>query len=475
MSSNQLVIPDRLRQLQRLEHWLQASWPLLVVLGVGGTIFRTAIVDSILSTPHPGLVYTIFGVWGATVALSAHALWRFEREAQLAGHLRSLSGKDRQAYLKNLTWKSEMGPVYDAALNPDFNQGLHVLQQKIESEMFSCEEHLLSRLDLPNYLSGSLVGIGLVGTFIGLLVSLSDLGTLLSGLMGGAGSSSDPVAMFSGMMSKLQKPMRGMGIAFLASLYGLMGSLIMGLVLNSVRKTGNQAIAKVRELLRCLAVQFSAEAGGYATIGVLNTPAAMEQLLMTMQQERAALSNGLDRFSDAIQQQSSLLDLLNHRIDTNSRQIRELDNLVAELRNFSRYMVNREKSVVSANAWLRTGAVVVVCVFISSLVTTMMAFRSSEQLTSQIPLILRSAGQQRQMPAASGSTGIDRQPASTVADVSAGSVFVVLKDDTLQRIALRYGVPLKALVAANPDVHDPDILRVGQKIRLPIRVAGSQR
>jgi LysM repeat protein len=105
----------------------------------------------------------------------------------------------------------------------------------------------------------------------------------------------------------------------------------------------------------------------------------------------------------------------------------------------------------------------------------MMAFRSSEQLTSQIPLILRSAGQQRQMPAASGSTGIDRQPASTVADVSADSVFVVLKDDTLQRIALRYGVPLKALVAANPDVHDPDILRVGQKIRLPIRVAGSQR
>lgn len=468
MSSEQLNSRDRFQRLKRAGHWIRAFWPVMLMVGAGGTIFRTAVVDSILSTPHPGLVYTIFSVLGATAMLSAQALWRFEREERLAGHLRVLEENDRLDYLQSRTWKSEMLPVYDMALKPDFNQGLHVLQQKIESEMFGCEEHLLSLLDLPSYLSGALVGIGLVGTFIGLLSSLTDLGSLFSALNSTGGTSSDPVAMFSNMMQQLQKPMKGMGTAFVASMYGLMGSLIMGLVLYSVRKSGNQALSSVRELLRIVAVQFSVEAGSYSTVGALSTPAAMERMLMAMHQERAALSQGLDVFSDAIHQQSNLIDLLTQRVEVNTRQIRELGDLLSELRDFGRQWVDQErKSRMSGNAWLRIGGVVVICAFFSTLVTTVMTVRSSEQLSRQIGVFLRVAELQIQAQGNFKSNNDDRQTVVPPASGSIGSVYTVIKGETLENIARRHGLYLNELLKANPELHDPNQLRVGQKIRLP--------
>jgi hypothetical protein len=44
--------------------------------------------------------------------------------------------------------------------------------------------------------------------------------------------------------------MRGMGTAFVASLYGLMGSLLLGMVVMSVRKTGGQVVKAIRESVR---------------------------------------------------------------------------------------------------------------------------------------------------------------------------------------------------------------------------------
>jgi hypothetical protein len=444
----------------------------MLMIGAGGTFFRTAVLDSILSTQHPALVYTIFVVLGAAVGLSVHALLHFEREEQLAMHLRALSEEERMGYLQGLKWKSDMRPVYDTVLNPDLNQGLPMLQQKIESEMFGCEEHLFARLELANYLSNSLIGIGLVGTFIGLLSSLADLGVLLSGLEGSGGAGSDPVAMFSDMMHRLQKPMRGMGTSFVASLYGLLGSLIMGLVIYSVRKTGNQAIMKARELLRMLEAQLGEDAGAYATMGLLSTPAALERMLLTIRKEREVLSEGLDRFSDGIHQQSRLVDLLNQRVDAHTGQIRELGEVLSQLRDLDQRRADQEeRSAMTGNVWLRIGGIMIICVFVTSLVTSVMAIRSSEQLTRQITSFLQVAAQPRQTPVSAESNNVDMQHIAPAADSSVDSVFVVLKDDTLEKIARRHGVQLKDLLKANPGLSDPDKVGIGQKIRLPLKMS----
>lgn len=46
-------------------------------------------------------------------------------------------------------------------------------------------------------------------------------------------------------------------------------------------------------------------------------------------------------------------------------------------------------------------------------------------------------------------------------------IHVVRKGDTLYDIAQKYGVDLDVLIAANPQIEDPDVLMIGQKIRIP--------
>ena len=55
-----------------------------------------------------------------------------------------------------------------------------------------------------------------------------------------------------------------------------------------------------------------------------------------------------------------------------------------------------------------------------------------------------------------------------VAPETAGTEYVVVKGDSLWKIAKKNGVTLKALEAANPGV-DPTKLKVGQKLSIPAR------
>ena len=218
----------------------------MVVAGM--TVFRTEVIHSIESTPHPALVYAIFGVAASAVLLCAHALWRYLREEAFLRQLQNTAQKDRLDVLTAQTWRSDLKPACMALL--DHPGEAQVQQAVLENELYVCEERLLSHLTLPGYLSGALVGLGLVGTFIGLLGALADLGSLFSSLTEIGGNDTDPVAMFTSMLNKLQEPMRGMGTAFVASLYGLLGSLVLGLVIYSVRKSGMRAIGHVHVLIR---------------------------------------------------------------------------------------------------------------------------------------------------------------------------------------------------------------------------------
>jgi hypothetical protein len=233
-----------------IDPWLRAFWPIVAMVIAGTTVFETAVRRSIDSTPHPELVYTIFTVAAAAAILSGAALVRYLREEQLATELLMLPAHERQPIMRSHQEGDFHTLLNQAAAPISPHLGEH--RELVETELLACEEKALNRLNLPGYLGGALIGIGLVGTFIGLLAALADLAGVFSALMGGnvAAAASDPMALFSGMLAKLQEPMKGMATAFVASLYGLMGSLVMGLVVYSVRKSGLQAIARMRDLVR---------------------------------------------------------------------------------------------------------------------------------------------------------------------------------------------------------------------------------
>jgi len=78
--------------------------------------------------------------------------------------------------------------------------------------------------DLSRYLTGLLIFLGLLGTFWGLIDTVSSVGRVLEGLKVGG----DAAAVFDSLKEGLAAPLKGMGISFSSSLFGLAGSLVLG-------------------------------------------------------------------------------------------------------------------------------------------------------------------------------------------------------------------------------------------------------
>jgi hypothetical protein len=67
-------------------------------------------------------------------------------------------------------------------------------------------------------------------------------------------------------------------------------------------------------------------------------------------------------------------------------------------------------------------------------------------------------------PAATASAEITPQPAPTA------QVYVIKQKDTLSKVATRFGITLDELLAANPDIKNPDKISIGQQIIIPLPV-----
>jgi len=86
-------------------------------------------------------------------------------------------------------------------------------------------ERLDESRELSRYLIGTLIFLGLLGTFWGLLGTISAVGQVINGLDVG---NRDFAAVFGELKAGLQAPLNGMGTAFSSSLFGLGGSLVLG-------------------------------------------------------------------------------------------------------------------------------------------------------------------------------------------------------------------------------------------------------
>lgn len=96
------------------------------------------------------------------------------------------------------------------------------LRSILESVGFRLDE----AKDTSRYMTGLLVFLGLLGTFFGLLQTVSAVSGVIQGL--DISNSADSGNLFGSLKEGLQAPLAGMGTAFSSSLFGLSGSLILG-------------------------------------------------------------------------------------------------------------------------------------------------------------------------------------------------------------------------------------------------------
>jgi len=113
------------------------------------------------------------------------------------------------------------------------------------------EDNFGARLQLISYLSGFLVLLGLLGTFLGLTITLQSMGGILSTLAGGLSDASDSsiLKVMIELIVQLQNPMTGMGTAFSTSLFGLSASAVIGLAGILLRRMHDQLKRKLENWL----------------------------------------------------------------------------------------------------------------------------------------------------------------------------------------------------------------------------------
>jgi hypothetical protein len=112
-----------------------------------------------------------------------------------------------------------------ATMLRDRSGSLSLSATSMRSIMDSIASRLDEARDTGRYLVGLLVFLGLLGTFWGLLDTISSVGLTISAIDMRA---SDSVTVFDELKRGLAAPLRGMGTAFASSLLGLGGSLVLG-------------------------------------------------------------------------------------------------------------------------------------------------------------------------------------------------------------------------------------------------------
>jgi hypothetical protein len=95
----------------------------------------------------------------------------------------------------------------------------------MRSLLDSVASRLEEQRETTRYLVGLLIFLGLLGTFWGLLETVSTVGATIGALDTNAGEN---VMLFDQLKEGLAGPLRGMGTAFSCSMFGLAGSLILG-------------------------------------------------------------------------------------------------------------------------------------------------------------------------------------------------------------------------------------------------------
>lgn len=473
--------------------WIQAFWILIAVIVAGATSFQDAVVASIASTPHPELVYAIFGVAIVAAALLVILLHDFLKEQFWFDELRASSPQDQDRMIAERPRSGSMTYFYRVYMQTR-GLPLAIRQPALEDEMHGVESQMFGHLALPNLLSGSLVGLGLVGTFIGLLQTLGELSGVFAAL--GNSTGGDSATMFSTMIVKLQGPMQGMGTAFVASLYGLLGSLVIGLTVSSVKSAGQRLFRDVREFLN----EELYPSAGVSVLGL--QPGETEpsrslsidqwaQLFAVIREEHRSMRDLFiqweQSFSKRFDQLANVATNLNHQLvetvdlvgeqaERNADRLKEVSDVegrlaaaidekgsrvVEQIDSFRKDLTIAQKSVLPV-----FGRVALVLAVIGALAGLAAAALSLQSGSSDTPTAAPA-------PVAAPASTTPSDASALPATPATPEQITVVQGDSLDKIARARGIPLDALIAANPQLANPQRLFPGDRLNLPAAAPAS--
>jgi hypothetical protein len=177
--------------------------------------------------------------------------------------------------------------------------------------MRSLLDSIASRLDesreLSRYMTGLLIFLGLLGTFWGLLKTVTSVSDVIGGMTLGNG---DMNLMFDQLKTGLAQPLAGMGTAFSASMYGLSGALVLGFLDLTAGQAQNRFFNELEEWLAGLTRLSS----GILSEGEGSVPVYVQALLEQTAENMESLQRVLTQDGENRSQVNQAVTTLNERL-----------------------------------------------------------------------------------------------------------------------------------------------------------------
>lgn len=276
----------------------------VILVGIIGGFLQKQIVVAFMA--NPGLNALIIVVEVVGIALSVRQVLRLYPEIAWVNNFRlrdpSLAVKRPPVLLAPMAaiLRSRAGPM---ALSTQLMRGI----------LDSIATRLDEARDISRYMTGLLVFLGLLGTFWGLIATVSSVGGVIQSLKAGG----DAGSIFDSLRSGLAAPLSGMGISFSSSLFGLAGSLVLGFLDLQSSQAQNRFYTELEDWLSTTVYDHGAEPAVAAGVAS-EVQAAIERLRGAVDQAGAgkAASAAMANLAESIQ-------VLVHHMRTEQQTIRE--------------------------------------------------------------------------------------------------------------------------------------------------------
>jgi biopolymer transport protein ExbB/TolQ len=172
-----------------------------------------------------------------------------------------------------------------------------------------------SRLDesreLSRYATALMIFLGLLGTFWGLLKTVSAVADVIQGMSVGGG---DINAVFDQLKTGLAGPLAGMSTAFSSSMFGLAGALVLGFLDLQAGQAQNRFYNELEDWLAGFTRLSSGVLGGDGEGG--NVPHYVQALLEQTAENMEGLQTVLLRGEEGRLQSTQILTTLAERLNT---------------------------------------------------------------------------------------------------------------------------------------------------------------
>ena len=267
-----------------------------LIVAILAAVLYLRLKDAFLS--NPGLNGLIFATLILGLVYAFRMVWRLFPEVNWVNGFRMGQPNELPAPVL-------LGPM--ATLMSDATGRTLLSPQTMRSMLDSLASRLDESRDLLRYLVGLLIFLGLLGTFWGLLDTVSSVSDAIRNLNVSSSASS---SVFEELKTGLQGPLTGMSLAFSSSLFGLAGSLILGFMDLKASQAQNRFYHNFEDWLSTM-TDVQAGDGGSASVPAFmrldmqNLHRTVEKLGSQIEQGKGAPSGGagnetIEQLADAV-------------------------------------------------------------------------------------------------------------------------------------------------------------------------------